>query len=135
MMNKIFKKEIGETLEVYMEIWLWSLSTKIYMANILIENFKSFDNTTWGSTKKVYLRGQRQHILRGYLIERGIEDKLEMCEAIIKMNMPSTKMEIMKLKRMLMVLNWFITKLAQHALPLYSLLRKDAQFHWTLKCE
>ncbi|MCI35570.1 hypothetical protein A2U01_0056791, partial [Trifolium medium] len=60
-----------------------------------------------------------------YLTEKGIKANLDKCEAIIKMEKPTTKERIMKLNEMLTTLNKFISCSAQHAMPFYRLLQKE----------
>ncbi|MCH97926.1 hypothetical protein A2U01_0018923 [Trifolium medium] len=55
-------------------------------------------------------------ILSFYLTERGIEENLDKCEAVIKMETSTSKERIIKLNMMLTTLNRFISCSAQHAL-------------------
>ena len=49
--------------------------------------------------------------------------------------MPTSKNTIQVLNDMLASLSHFVARSAQHALPFFKLLRKEAAFEWTEKCE
>ncbi|MCI01496.1 hypothetical protein A2U01_0022522 [Trifolium medium] len=70
-----------------------------------------------------------------YLTERGIEANPDKCRAFFEFPTPDSKKSIQSLNGMLTALSRFVTKSAQHALPLFKLLRKDSTFEWTKECE
>ncbi|XP_058733219.1 uncharacterized protein LOC131604820 [Vicia villosa] len=70
-----------------------------------------------------------------YLTERGIEANLNKCRAFSGLPTPNLKKSIQTLNGMLTSLFRFVAKSAQHALPLFKLLRKETAFEWTEECE
>jgi hypothetical protein len=70
-----------------------------------------------------------------FLGRRGIEANPDKCDAIIKMDTPSSKERIVTLNGMMTTMNKFISRSAQHALSFYKSLRKEATFEWTAKCD
>ncbi|MCH82192.1 hypothetical protein A2U01_0002992, partial [Trifolium medium] len=70
-----------------------------------------------------------------YLTERGIEANPDKCRAFIEFPTPDSKKSIQSRNGMLTSLSRFVAKSAQHALPLFKLLRKEAVFEWTEECE
>ncbi|CAJ2667015.1 unnamed protein product [Trifolium pratense] len=70
-----------------------------------------------------------------YLTERGIEANPDKCKAFAELPTPSDKKSIQTLNGMLTSLSRFVSKSAQHALPFFKLLKKEAVFEWTEECE
>ncbi|CAJ2652108.1 unnamed protein product [Trifolium pratense] len=70
-----------------------------------------------------------------YLTERGIEANPDKCRAFAELPTPSDKKSIQTLNGMLTSLSRFVSKSAQHALPFFKLLKKEAVFEWTDECE
>ncbi|KAK2427943.1 hypothetical protein QL285_026492 [Trifolium repens] len=70
-----------------------------------------------------------------YLTERGIEANPDKCRAFTELPVPHDKKSIQTLNGMLTSLSHFIAKSAQHALPLFKLLRKESAFEWTEECD
>ncbi|GAU48767.1 hypothetical protein TSUD_406100 [Trifolium subterraneum] len=70
-----------------------------------------------------------------YLTERGIEANPYKCKAFFDYPTPKSKKSIQTLNGMLTSMARFVAKSAQHALPLFKLLRKETTFEWTEKCE
>lgn len=54
-----------------------------------------------------------------------METNLDKCRAVINMEAPTTKKEVMKLNWMLTILDRFISRLAQHALIFYKLMKNN----------
>ncbi|GAU45610.1 hypothetical protein TSUD_301880 [Trifolium subterraneum] len=67
--------------------------------------------------------------------ERGIEANLDKCRAFFDYPTPKSKKSIQTLNDMLTSMARFVAKSAQHALPLFKLLRKETTFEWTEECE
>ena len=63
-----------------------------------------------------------------YLTERGIEANPDKCRAFTEFPTPCSKKSIQSLNGMLASLSRFVAKSAQHALPFFKLLRKEATF-------
>ncbi|GAU41791.1 hypothetical protein TSUD_379290 [Trifolium subterraneum] len=70
-----------------------------------------------------------------YLTERGIEANPDKCRAFFDYPTPKSKKSIQTLNGMLTSMARFVAKSAQHALPLFKLLRKETTFEWTEECE
>ena len=63
-----------------------------------------------------------------YLTERGIKANPDKCRAFSEFLTPTSKKSIQILNDMLTSLSRFVAKSAQHALPLFTLLCKEAAF-------
>ena len=74
--------------------------------------------------------------LLGFLVShRGIEANPEKIKAIEDMSPPQTLKEIQKLAGRVTVLGRFISKLGEHALPFFKLMKKKGRFEWTLEAD
>ncbi|CAJ2646924.1 unnamed protein product [Trifolium pratense] len=136
MMNRVFRGEIGDMLEVYMD-------------DMIVKSHEEIDHTA--HLRKVFEQARRHDMrfnpekctfrvragkfLGFYLTERGIEANPDKCRAFTELQTPSNKKSIQTLNGMLTSLSRFVAKSAQHALPLFKLLRKEAVFEWTDECE
>ncbi|CAJ2654489.1 unnamed protein product [Trifolium pratense] len=136
MMNRVFRGEIGDMLEVYMD-------------DMIVKSHEEIDHTA--HLRKVFEQARRHNMrfnpekctfgiragkfLGFYLTERGIEANPDKCRAFTELPTPSNKKFIQTLNGMLTSLSRFVAKSAQHALPLFKLLRKEAVFEWTDECE
>jgi hypothetical protein len=126
MMNKVFKEEIGKMLEVYMDDMIVKSAEETSHSSHLEAIFKRIREFNMRLNPEKYTFAVKTGKFLGfYLTERGIEANPDKCDAVISMEAPSTKQGIMKLNGMLIALNRFISRSAQHALPFYKLLRKE----------
>ncbi|KAK2383691.1 hypothetical protein QL285_071117 [Trifolium repens] len=135
MMN-VFRNEIGNMLEVYMD-------------DMIVKSEEENDHTI--HLRKVFEQARKYNIrfnpekctfgvkagkfLGFYLTKRGIEANPDKCRAFFDHPTPDSKKSIQTLNGMLTSLSRFVAKSAQHALPLFKLLRKESAFEWTEECE
>ncbi|CAJ2674998.1 unnamed protein product [Trifolium pratense] len=136
MMNKVFNNEIGDMLEVYMD-------------DMIVKSEEEDDHTAhlkrvFDQARKYNMRFNPEKCTFGvkagkflgfYLTERGIEANPDKCRAFFEFPTPDSKKSIQSLNGMLTALSRFVAKSAQHALPLFKLLRKESAFEWTKECE
>ncbi|GAU50359.1 hypothetical protein TSUD_409320 [Trifolium subterraneum] len=136
MMNKVFHNEIGDMLEVYMD-------------DMIVKSEEEIDHTlhlkrVFDQARKFNMRFNPEKctfwvkagkFLGFYLTERGIEANPDKCRAFFDYPTPKSKKSIQTLNGMLTSMAKFVAKSAQHALPLFKLLRKETTFEWTEECE
>ncbi|GAU43325.1 hypothetical protein TSUD_390240 [Trifolium subterraneum] len=136
MMNKVFHDEIGDMLEVYMD-------------DMIVKSEEEIDHTVhlkrvFDQARKFNMRFNPEKCTFGvkagkflgfYLTERGIEANPDKCRAFFDYPTPKSKKSIQTLNDMLTSMARFIAKSAQHALPLFKLLRKETTFEWTEEFE
>ena len=80
--------------------------------------------------------GMRVGKFLGYLIiNRGIEVNPNQIEAVQRLKPLGNLKEVQVLTEMLVALNWFISKFADHCCPFYQLLKKWKGFKWNEECE
>ncbi|XP_050876397.1 uncharacterized protein LOC127080113 [Lathyrus oleraceus] len=136
MMNKVFKDEIGDMLEVYMDDMIVKSHEEIAHARHLAKVFEQARQCKMRFNPEKCTFGVRAGKFLGfYLTERGIEANPDKCRAFSEFPTPKTKKSIQSLNGVLASLSRFIAKSAQHALPFFRLLRKEATFDWTDECE
>jgi ribonuclease HI len=122
---------------------------EVYMDDMIVKSKEEVDHTA--HLKKVFTRARQCKMrfnpekctfgvragkfLGFYLTERGIEANPDKCRAFTEFPTPDSKKSIQSLNGMLTSLSRFVAKSAQHALPLFRLLRKESAFEWTAECE
>ncbi|GAU51226.1 hypothetical protein TSUD_136230 [Trifolium subterraneum] len=145
MMNKVFHNEIGDMLEVYMD-------------DMIVKSEEEIDHTVhlkrvFDQARKFNMRFNPEKCTFGvkarkflgfYLTERGIEVNPDKCRAFFDyptskafFDYPTSKSKksIQTLNGMMTSMARFVAKSAQHALPLFKLIRKETTFEWTEECE
>ncbi|XP_058724210.1 uncharacterized protein LOC131595762 [Vicia villosa] len=136
MMNKVFRGEIGDTLEVYMDDMIVKSREDSDHTLHLERVFKQARSCRMRFNPEKCTFGVRAGKFLGfYLTERGIEANPDKCRAFSDLPTPTNKKSIQVLNGMLTALSRFVAKSAQHALPFFKLLRKEAAFEWSEECE
>ncbi|GAU39748.1 hypothetical protein TSUD_219910 [Trifolium subterraneum] len=136
MMNKVFRGEIGDMLEVYMDDMIVKSNEEVDHTIHLQKVFEQARKVNMRFNPEKCTFGIRARKFLGfYLTERGIKANPDKCRAFTEFLTPSDKKSIQTLIGMLTTLSHFVAKSAQHALPLFKLLRKESAFEWTEECE
>ncbi|CAJ2668337.1 unnamed protein product [Trifolium pratense] len=136
MMNKVFRGQIGDMLEVYMDDMIVKSPEELDHVVHLRKAFEQARKYNMRFNPEKCTFGVRAGKFLGfYLTERGIEANPDKCRAFAELPTPSDKKSIQTLNGMLTSLSRFVSKSAQHALPFFKLLKKEAVFEWTDECE
>ncbi|CAJ2636234.1 unnamed protein product [Trifolium pratense] len=136
MMNKVFRGQIGDMLEVYMDDMIVKSPEELDHVVHLRKVFEQARKHNMRFNPEKCTFGVRAGKFMGfYLTERGIEANPDKCRAFAELPTPSDKKSIQTLNGMLTSLSRFVSKSAQHALPFFKLLKKEAVFEWTDECE
>ncbi|CAJ2665934.1 unnamed protein product [Trifolium pratense] len=136
MMNKVFRGQIGDMLEVYMDDMIVKSPEELDHVVHLRKVFEQARKYKMRFNPEKCTFGVRAGKFLGfYLTERGIEANPDKCRAFAELPTPSDKKSIQTLNGMLTSLSRFVSKSAQHALPFFKLLKKEAVFEWTDECE
>jgi hypothetical protein len=135
-MHKTFGDLIRDLVEVYVD----DIVVKVKSCASLLDNFAlvfyrlHLIRTKLNPDKCVF--GVTTGKLLGFLVShRGIEANLEKIRMIEAMWPPACIKDVQKLTECLAVLSWFISMLAEWALPFFKLLRKSGPFIWTENIE
>ncbi|GAU46144.1 hypothetical protein TSUD_401460 [Trifolium subterraneum] len=136
MMNKVFHNEIGDMLEFYMDDMIVKSEEEI---DHIVHLKRVFDQARKFNMRfnpeKCTFGVKAGKFLSFYLTERGIEANPDKCRAFFDYPTPKSKKSIQTLNGLLTSMARFVAKSAQHALPLFKLLRKETTFEWTEECE
>ncbi|XP_058774357.1 uncharacterized protein LOC131648633 [Vicia villosa] len=136
MMNKVFRAEIGDMIEVYMDDMIVKSQRETDHAAHLKKVFEQARECKMRFNPEKCTFGVRAGKFLGfYLTERGIEANPDKCRAFSDFPTSNSKKSIQTLNGMLTSLSRFVAKFPQHALPLFKLLRKEIAFEWTEDCE
>ncbi|MCH82250.1 hypothetical protein A2U01_0003051 [Trifolium medium] len=136
MMNKVFRTEIGDMLEVYMDDMIVKSKDEVDHTTHLRKVFEKVRQCKMRFNPEKCTFGVRAGKFLGfYLTEQEIEANPDKCRAFTEFPTPDSKKSIQSLNDMLTSLSRFVAKSAQHALPLFKLLRKESLFEWTEECE
>src|SRR4051812_33844823 len=136
MMNKVFRGEIDDTLEVYMDDMIVKSRVDTDHTTHLERVFEQSRSYKMCFNPEKCTFGVRAGKFLGfYLTERGIEANPDKCRAFSELCTPKNKEFIQVLNGMLTALSRFVAKSAQHALPFFKLLQKEVTFEWSGECE
>ena len=106
------------------------------MIQDLEETFESLRQVNLRLNPEKCVFGVPSGNLLGFLVtHRGIEANLEKIKAIEDMSPPETLKEMQKLAGRVTALGHFISKLGEHALPFFKLMKKKGPFEWTPKAD
>ncbi|KAL0434641.1 UNVERIFIED_CONTAM: Polyprotein P3 [Sesamum radiatum] len=136
LVNRMFKKLIGSTMEVYDDDMLVKSRKERDHLQDLGKAFSIM--RTFGMklnlTKCTF--GVRGGKFLGYLVsERRIEANSEKIEAIMQIPSPKTIKDVQKLTGKIASLNRFIARSADRNLPFFKILRQVKNFEWSEECE
>ncbi|KAL5550984.1 hypothetical protein UlMin_001160 [Ulmus minor] len=118
LVNKMFKDQIGKTMEVYMDDML----VKSLKAEEHIQNLKETFEILWK--------------FLGFMVNhRGIEANPAKIQALLDMEPPRKIKEVQRLTGRIAALNRFISRATDRCKPFFQALRKGKDFIWTADCE
>ena len=134
LVNRMFQKQIGASMEVYIDDMLVKLITaELHIAH-LSEAFQilraynmklNLAKCTFGVSAGKFL---------GFIVNyRGIEANLEKIKAVLDMPPPSNIKEVQRLTRRIAALSRFMSKASDKCQPFFQVLKKA--FQWDTSCE
>ncbi|KAL0448047.1 UNVERIFIED_CONTAM: Retrovirus-related Pol polyprotein from transposon opus [Sesamum latifolium] len=136
LVNKMFKGQIGTTMEVYVDgMLVKSKKEKDHLRDLkqAFEVMRAYGMKL--NPKKCTFRVRGGKFL-GYMVsERGIEANPEKIEAITRLQSPKTLKEVKKLTGKIASLSHFISRSADRSLLFFKSLGKTKWFKWTEECE
>ncbi|GFS38889.1 hypothetical protein Acr_00g0059990 [Actinidia rufa] len=132
LVNKMFKEQIGKTMEVYID-------------DMLVKSLRSSDHIAHLEEAFSILRRHRMMLnpskcifgvssvrkFLGFLVtKRGIEVNPDQIQALITMSSPRSIREVQQLTGRVAAFNRFVSKSADKCLPFFKILRKSQGFQW-----
>ena len=134
LVNKIFSKQIGRNMEVYVDDMLFKSKEEPAHLDDLKETFTTLRQYQMKLNPNKCVFGVASGKFLGFMVsQRGIEANPEKVKAILDMASPKTVKEVQKLTRRIAALNRFIFKAIDKCLPFFKTLKQA--FYWTDECE
>ena len=134
LVNRMFQKQIGATMEVYIDDMLVKSTTaELHIAHLseAFQILRSY-NMKLNSAKCAFEVSAGKFL--GFLVNhRGIEANPDKIKAVLDMPSPSGIKEVQRLTRRITALSWFVSKASDKCQPFFQVLKKA--FQWDAKCE
>ena len=125
LVNKMFNKQIGRNMEVYMDDMLVKSKEKLAHMDGLRETFATFKQYQMKLNPGKCVFGVASgKFLRFMVCQRGIEANPEKVQAIINMASPKTVKEVQKLTGRIVALNRFVSRVTDKCLPFFKTLKR-----------
>ena len=134
LVNKMFSKQIGRNMEVYVDDMLVKSKEELAHRDDLKETFatlKQYQMKLY--TSKCAFGVASGKFLEFMVSQRGIETNLEKVRAILDMTLPKIVKEVQKLTGRIAALNWFVSKATDKCLRFFKTMKQA--FVWTDECE
>ncbi|CAL9016033.1 unnamed protein product [Prunus brigantina] len=136
LVNKIFKEQIGKTMEVYVDDMLVKAPKHADHLKNLTEAFSLLRQYRMKLNPSKCTFGVSSDRFLGYLVtQRGIEAHPRQIKAILEMKSPSTVKEIQSLMGRAAALNRFLSRSTDKCKPFFKALKKGQRDKWDEECE
>ena len=134
LVNKMFSKQIGRNMEVYVDDMLVKSKEELTHLDDLRETFATLKQYQMKLNPSKCVFGVASGKFLGFMVsQRGIETNLEKFQAIINMASPKTVKEVQKLTGKIAAINRFVSRATDKCLPFFKTLKQA--FMWTDECE
>ena len=134
LVNKMFNKQIGRNMEVYMDDMLVKSREELAHLDDLKETFTTLKQYQMKLNPAKCVFGIASGKFLGFMVsQRGTEANSEKVQAIINMALPKTIKEVQKLTGRITALNKFVSRATDKCLPFFKTLMQA--FAWTDECE
>ena len=134
LVNRMFQKQIGTSMEVYIDDMLVKSTTTELHIDHLAEAFQILKkcNMKLNPTKCTF--GVSAEKFLGFIVNnRGIEANPDKIKAVLDMSLPSNIKEVQRLTGRIAVLSCFMSKASDKCHPFFQVLKKS--FQWEAHCE
>ncbi|CAL2266902.1 unnamed protein product [Prunus armeniaca] len=136
LVNKIFKEQIGKTMEVYVDDMLVKAPKRADHLKNLAKAFSLLRQYRMKLNPSKCTFGVSSGRFLGYLVtQRGIEAHPRQIKAILEMKSPSTVKEIQSLTGRAAALNRFLSRSTDKCKPFFKALKKGQRDKWDEECE
>jgi hypothetical protein len=134
MMKVALKDQAGRNVLSYVDKIVVVSKKK---ENHILDLAKTFTNMREArlklNPKKCIFGITKGKVLGSLVSTKGIEANTDKIRAITQMQPLLTRKDVQKLMCQIASLNWFISKLAEHSLPFFTILRGSANIEWGAK--
>ncbi|CAL2262907.1 unnamed protein product [Prunus armeniaca] len=136
LVNKIFKEQIGKTMEVYVDDMLVKAPERVDHIENLAEAFSILRKYNMKLNPSKCTFGVSSGRFLGYLVtQRGIKAHPNQIKAILNMKSPATTKEIQSLTGRAATLNRFLSRSTDKCRPFFKALKKGHKDKWDDECE
>nr|KYP76142.1 Transposon Ty3-I Gag-Pol polyprotein [Cajanus cajan] len=136
LMDRIFHKQIGKNLEVYVDDMVVKSPNLVNHTADLAEVFQALRKHRMRLNPDKCVFGVSGGKFLGFMLSnRGIEVNPDKCHTILDMRSPTNIKEVQRLSGQLTSLSRFLPCMAEIAKPILNLLKKADRFKWTDECE
>ena len=134
LVNKMFQKQIGTTMEVYIDDMLVKSTTaELHIAH-LSEAFQILREYNMKLNPAKCAIGVSARKFLGFIVNnRGIEANPDKIKAVLDMPPPSGTKEVQRLTGRIAALSRFVSRASDKCQPFFQVLKKA--FQWDAKCE
>ena len=134
LVNRMFQKQIGTTMEVYIDDMLVKSTTaKLHIAH-LSEAFQILREYNMKLNPAKCAFGVSVGKFLGFIVNnRGIEANPDKIKVVLDMPPPSSIKEDQRLTRRIVALSRFVSRASDKCQPFFKVLKKA--FQWDTKCE
>ncbi|XP_075486400.1 uncharacterized protein LOC142526012 [Primulina tabacum] len=136
LMNKVFEKQLGRNVEVYVDDILGKTREVASFIDDLQETFPTLTQYGIKLNPARCIFGVKSGKFLGFIVtDRGIEVNQEKVKSVLCMPSPRSVKEVQKLTGRIASLSRFISRSAHRSYPFFQVLRKAQHFGWDDKCE
>ena len=134
LVNRMFQKQIGTSMEVYIDNMLVkSTTTELHIAH-LAEAFQILKEYNIKLNPAKCAFGVSAGKFLGFIVNnRGIEANPDKIKAVLDMPSPSNIKEVQRLTRRICALSHFVSRASDKCHPFFQVLKKA--FQWDAHCE
>ena len=134
LVNRMFQKQIGTTMEVYIDDMLVkSTTTELHIAH-LSEVFQILRNYNMKLNPAKCAFGVSAEKFLGFIVNhRGIEANPDKIKSVLDMPSPSGIKEVQHLTGRIAALSQYVSRASDKCQPFFQVLKKA--FRWDTKCE
>ena len=134
LVNRMFQKQIGATMEVYIDDMLVKSTKSDLHITHLSEAFQILRNYNMKLNPAKCAFGVSAGKFLGFIVNhRGIEANPDKIKALLDMSSPSRIKEVQQLKGRIASLSRFVSRASDKCQPFFQVLKKA--FQWDEKCE
>ena len=134
LVNRMFQKHIGTTMEVYIDDMLVKSTTAGLHVSHLSEAFQILRNYNMKLNPAKCAFGVSAGKFLGFIVNhRGIEANPDKIKALLDMPSPSGIKEVQRLTGRIVALSRFVSRASDKCQPFFQVLKKA--FQWDEKCE
>ena len=134
LVNRMFQKQIGTTMEVYIDDMLVKSTTSDLHIAHLTEAFQILRSYNMKLNPAKCAFGMSARKFLGFIVNhRGIEANPDKIKVVLDMPSPSGIKEVQRLTGRIAALSRFVSKASDKCQPFFKILKKA--FQWDAKCE